>query len=352
MGNNMPNSEEKRCIICNKPYDYQYDLFGRNCLMNLYTQLNVSNPRFISNKEKHLCNVIAHRNFKFFLGKNKKYALIENYIALDYLKKMDLKSVENIKPKLTENIKNISIFKRYAKSMLPIYSLNDFYKIYNDYIDFKNLLNEIIKSNNKNFDETILKGFSIIFDANKVSMPLYYSIFYEMQYMFWEIVVIGGLLANMKLSAYLMQISLTNSGEYEKEGNILTIEDENITKILFENDEFKEKINNLLTNKDINIKNKLMRFSEKDLLLSLHDATLNLRANKKEDDNWHIDIEIIDKYDFTDIKNLKDYVTSTDSVMMSLFSSTLNNFATISSLYNVIKPFNFIIKITNDDYKI
>ena len=265
---------------------------------------------------------------------------------------MDLKSVENIKLDLTKNIKNISIFKSYTKSMLPTYSLNDFYKIYNDYIDFKNLLNESMQSNNKNFDETILKGFSIIFDANKISIPLYYSIFYEMQYMFWETVVIGGLLTNMKLSAYLMQISLTNSGEYEKEENILTIEDENITKILFEYDEFKEKINSLLTNNDVNIKDKLIRFSENDLLLSLHDATLNLKATKKENYNWHIDIEIVDKYDFTDIKNLKDYVKSTDSLLMSLLSSTLNNFAAISSSYHVIKPFNFVIKITNDDYKI
>ena len=63
MENNKQNNEEKRCIICNRPYNYHYDLFGRNCLMNLYTQLNISNFRFISNKEKHLCNVIAHRNF-------------------------------------------------------------------------------------------------------------------------------------------------------------------------------------------------------------------------------------------------------------------------------------------------
>ena len=100
-----------------------------------------------------------------------------------------------------------------------------------------------------------------------------------------------------------MKNSLTNLGEYEKEGDILTIEDENITKILFENDEFKEYINILLTDEEINIENKLISFYGGDLLLSLHDATLN-------------------------------------------------NFATISSSYNVIKPFNFVIKITNDDYKI
>lgn len=56
----------------------------------------------------------------------------------------------------------------------------------------------------------------MIFDVDKITMPLYYSAFYEMQRMFWEILVIGGLLADMKLSAYLMRISLTNQGEYEK----------------------------------------------------------------------------------------------------------------------------------------
>ena len=40
----------------------------------------------------------------------------------------------------------------------------------------------------------------------------------------------------------------------------------------------------------------------------------------------------------------------TNSVPMSLLSSTLNNFAAISSAYNVIKPFNFKLKIKNDDY--
>lgn len=126
--------------------------------------------------------------------------------------------------------------------MLPIYSLNDFYKIYNDYMEFKKLLNENISDGKKDFDETILKGFAIIFDIDKITMPLYYSAFYEMQRMFWEIIVISGLLADMKLSA--------------------------------------------------------------------------------------------------------------DSVPMSIFSSTLNNFAAISSSYNVIKPFNFKLKIKNDDYKI
>ena len=28
--------DKKRCILCNKPYDHNYDMFGRSCLDNLY----------------------------------------------------------------------------------------------------------------------------------------------------------------------------------------------------------------------------------------------------------------------------------------------------------------------------
>lgn len=63
-------------------------------------------------------------------------------------------------------------------------------------------------------------------------------------------------------------------------------------------------------------------------------------------------MEIEDRYDFTDIKNLREYITSNKSIPMSIFSSTLNNFAAISSSYNVIKPFNFMIKIDKDNYEI
>ena len=28
--------EEKRCLLCNKPYDYKYKMFGRGCLDNIY----------------------------------------------------------------------------------------------------------------------------------------------------------------------------------------------------------------------------------------------------------------------------------------------------------------------------
>lgn len=75
---------EKRCKLCNKPYEHHYVLFGRGCLENLYELLGFSRPRIIWNKELYLCNKIALKNHKFFLSKKKKYVLAQKYIALKY----------------------------------------------------------------------------------------------------------------------------------------------------------------------------------------------------------------------------------------------------------------------------
>ena len=80
--------------------------------------------------------------------------------------------------------------------------------------------------------------------------------------------------------------------------------------------------------------------------------SVTIPANSSLNYYWNLEINIYDKYDFTDIKNASDYISSTDTVPMSLFSSTLNNFAAISSSYGVIKPFNFMIKMKVKNYKI
>ncbi len=55
------NMSEERCVLCNKPYEYEhYHLFGRGCLDNLYELLDIKKPyRKTKNLEKYLCNRIA-----------------------------------------------------------------------------------------------------------------------------------------------------------------------------------------------------------------------------------------------------------------------------------------------------
>lgn len=81
MAKKKKNSAEKKCIICNKSYEYGYDLFGRVCLNNLYNEFGISDPKYTSNKEKYLIDAIARMNSKYFLSREKKIALAKNYIA-------------------------------------------------------------------------------------------------------------------------------------------------------------------------------------------------------------------------------------------------------------------------------
>ena len=208
--------KEKRCILCNKPYNYKYDLFGRGCLDNVYNLLGFSKPfRIVLNKELHLCTKIAWKNHKFFLSKKKKYILAQKYIALNYLNKMNYDFLDDIKANISKDIKNISAF---SKSMVDTisFTLNDIYKLFNYSQKFEELLNEIKNVDWEKLDEKIaenyIKSMSFIFDVTKKTNAISYAVFYSMQYIFWQVVVVGGILTNKKFSAKLLLNSLLRGG--------------------------------------------------------------------------------------------------------------------------------------------
>ena len=132
--------EEKRCLLCNKPYDYKYKMFGRGCLDNIYGVLDFHKPpKFVWNKEVYLCTKIAWKNHKYFLTKKKKYDLAQKYIAFKYLEKMNLGALNDVKTKLTNDIKNITTFSK-SRTELMSFTLNDIYKLYNYYQKFEKII--------------------------------------------------------------------------------------------------------------------------------------------------------------------------------------------------------------------
>ena len=173
---------EERCLLCNKPYDYHYDLFGRGCLENLYELLKISKPpRIIKNKEMYLCNRIALKNFKIFLTKKKKYLLTEKYVALKYLDNIDLNSLFNVKSnndiflneiknKIKNDIKNITIFSKNNVGLFD-FKLNDVYELFNDVQKFKEIIEELKTIDFEKVDEKLAENFikklSFIFDLTK-----------------------------------------------------------------------------------------------------------------------------------------------------------------------------------------
>ena len=276
--------EEKRCLLCNKPYDYKYKMFGRGCLDNIYGVLDFHKPpKFVWNKEVYLCTKIAWKNHKYFLTKKKKYDLAQKYIAFKYLEKMNL---------------------------------------------------------------------GALFDLTKKNNPISYAVFYSMQYMFWQIIVIGGLFTNKPLSAKLLTNSLSVFG---KEPNDLLIEDEKIKNILLKSPIFKKKLeqliekygegkNEFIVNEKSPREDTLIRFDDADLLYALHDATLLVKGTKDKNNKWNLEIEIKDTYDFTDFKELREYADEENNKMKDILSTTLNNLGVASSEYGVIKVYDVKIK--------
>ena len=209
--------EEKRCILCNKPYNYKYAMFGRGCLNNIYGLLGYNKPpRFVWNKETHLCNKIAWKNHKFFLSKKKKYTLAQKYIALNYLNKMNYPVLNDVKSGILNDINNISAFSKNIVETVS-FSLNNIYKLFNYSQKFekniKILQNIDWETVDKKTAENLINSLSFIFDKTKKYDPISYSVIYSMQYIFWNVVVVGGIMTNKPLSAKLLTHSLSLYGE-------------------------------------------------------------------------------------------------------------------------------------------
>lgn len=172
---------------------------------------------------------------------------------------------------------------------------------------------------------------SFIFDVTKKTNSISYAVFYSMQYTFWQVVVIGGILTDKPLSAKLLSNSLTLFG---KEPEDLVIDDEK-------------------TIRDIKDKDGVsLRFGGGDLLYALHKATMFVKAIKNEDGTWRLEGEINDTYDFTEFKDLKEYADNKEAILTDIFSTLLNNFGVASSEYGVIKTYEVKIKFNFSNYVI
>lgn len=183
------NINEKRCILCNKPYDYKYSMFGRGCLDNLYGLLEFPKPsRIIWNKESYLCTKIAWKNHKFFLSKKKKYVLAQKYIALKYLNIMNYEFLDDVKEKILKDINSISVFSKNIVETIS-FKLNDVYKLFSYSQKFDEIIKKLQNIDFEKIDEKMaeecIKSISFIFDVTKMANPISYAVFYSMQYVFW-----------------------------------------------------------------------------------------------------------------------------------------------------------------------
>lgn len=79
---------------------------------------------------------------------------------------------------------------------------------------------------------------------------------------------------------------------------------------------------------------------------------MKINASKNKEDVWTIDVKIVDTYDFTDFKQLKEYTDKKDNILTDIMSTTLNNFGVISSEYGVLKTYDLEINLQLDSTKL
>ena len=275
---------------------------------------------------------------------------------------MNYEFLDDIKGKILKDINSISLFSKNIVETIS-FTLNEIYKLYNYSQKFDELIKEFQNINWEEVDEKVaenfIKSLSFIFDVTKKINPISYAVFYSMQYTFWKIVVVGGILKDKKLSAILLNNSLTILG---KEPDDLIIENKITDKLLMESEAFNDKIKELTNKygqetvmfnlKDYEKNGVYIKFEKGDLLYSLHKATMFVKAIKNEDNTWNLEGEINDTYDFTEFKDLKEYVDNEEAVLTDIFSTLLNNFGVVSSEYGVIKTYDVKIKFSFSNYKI
>ena len=234
-----------------------------------------------------------------------------------------------------------------SKNKKPIMKLNTAYRI------AKIIKNSKLFSNitEDKIDETILKSLKHYFTIIKTTNTATYEVYYYMQFIIWELVVIGGVLKNYNFASKCLSNSLSIIGTTPKNINISNT-DKKVIDLIKNDSGFKTKlkyiiskygINNTINFNEDKVSNKndvYYSFEKGDLFYSLHSIKITLTGEKNNNNKWNLNIILTDIYDFTEIlsnNNLKP-------------STILNDMAAISSQYGVIKPYDIIIKFDWSDF--
>lgn len=177
------------------------------------------------------------------------------------------------------------------------------------------------------------------------------SHFKAMQYAFWQTVIeVGRRYAEFDISADFLQHSL------EEKPEDLHIEKGKVVDEIKKDNQFKEKINKIINEYGKEKKQFIAKgddisisFNNKDLYFSIHSANMIVTGNKYNG-KWELDISLDDKYDYSAPEGILQYYFDTNSVLKSIFSSTLYNLASASMKLGVMKEYMIYINFkTNED---
>ena len=121
-----------------------------------------------------------------------------------------------------------------------------------------------------------------------------------------------------------------------------------------EDNGFKKEINSIIEenkNKKSFDVTRLVTFANGNLFYALHDTTMQVKGEKQKDNKWNLEIKVTDLYDFTDLKELEEYVND-ENFLKGFTASTANNLAMIATSCKIVNTYNIEIKFTVENWEV
>ena len=344
------------CLLCKRNMKTAITIFGSGCIRNVYKILDLKIPKSVKDKEQYLYKSIMKKLNIKSLNTNQKVWLADRYLTYQYLDKLKYGDYAEVKGELNNDIANVSKIENFSQfETANKVELKQAYTLYKKEEKFDNYLSQV-----NYFQDSLEVGYKILWENNPVNLmirkwtnPFEMSAIKSMQYALWQAVAIGGNVVGFDSSAELLEHSLTDKPKD------LVITEGKIVEEIKKDSQFKKRLNEIVKEfgKDTSsfnteeIKKMSIQFDNSDLYFSIHRAEIKV-IGEKEKEKWNLKIELIDPYDYTEFKNLDDYVKDANSVPKSMFSSFIYNLAHVSVMFGVIKEYKVIVRFNIDNYEV
>lgn len=350
----------KECLLCKKNMNSSNNLFGKGCINNIYSFLDMDMPKKVKLREHTLQKNIMKTTNNCNINIYQKNFLTDRYLTLKYLDENPYFKDEHLKNKLKNDIEDVSKIKNNKKTeSTKTISLKQAYDLYKKSIKFTEGIKKIKEGDLLDSEsiKLIILGISFIFHIKKNSLQFEKNTFKAMQYIFWQTVIeIGEKYFDFDIAAYFLQHSL------EKSPSDLLIKNGFIIDEIVKDNNFRNNIEKIINkygkNKSSFIFNSdedgnyPMTFKNSDLYFAINRAKIIVKGVKKGK-NWILKVDIHDRYDYNSFKDIKDYYIDTDNVAKSIFSSTLYNCAYYSMKVKVMKEYDINIQfIINNHFEV
>lgn len=346
----------RECLLCERDMKTAKTIFGNGCIKSIYKLLNLEMPKKAKDKEQYLYKSIMKKVNVKNLNSNQKVWLADRYLTYQYVNNLKYGDYAELKNKLNNDIANITKIENFSEfETADKVKLKQAYTLYRKEKKFENYISQV------NYAQDTLKvGYKLLLEYSPINLvvrkrtnPFEISAIKSMQYVFWQIVAIGGNVVGYDSSAELLEHSLTDESED------LVIKEGKIVEEIKSDAQFKEKIKRIVEkygkeNDEFHVDggdDAKIQFDNSDLYFSVHGASMDIKG-KKVNGKWNLSIKINDKYDYTDFKEITDYISDANSVPKSMFSSFIYNLAYFSVKFGVIKEYSVYIEFDINGYEV